>query len=136
MQFNNDYVLHFSLLVFDVWLTSKRFFFFILTSRHVCFFKRWEEISRNGSAWTVCSIVSYRDVVFKPASPSIKILNAMRRIRIILNAFSGTLMRYNMQRFIIIMTKGKFFNIFFTRFIRVTRVYFEQVTENLTTISR
>lgn len=74
--FNNDYVLYFSLLVFNFWLISKSFlffFFFVFMFMHVmCIFSKDEKRYReNDSAWSVCGIVS--------RCPSTKILNATYR---------------------------------------------------------
>lgn len=74
--FNNDYVLYFSLLVFNFWLISKSFLFFlffVFTFMHVmCIFSK-DEKSYNEMARLdrVCGIVS--------RCPSTKILNATYR---------------------------------------------------------
>lgn len=70
--------------------------------------KRYREMVRLNR---VCGIAMSFDKNFK------------RRIGIILNPFSGTLMQYNMQRFII-MTKRKIFNILFYPFYSTCRNLF------------
>lgn len=112
-------------------INYQKFFFLYLHLRHVCLFKRWKEISRNGSAWSVCGIVSYRDVVFKPASPWTKILNATYRynFKCIFHCYYFNVITCKDSSSL--WWREQFLTFFFIRFIRITRVYFEQVMKKI-----